>query len=348
MSHRRSIRLRLTASYVAVLVVATGALLGMSWWLQSQHLERTLGDAAAGPLLDELATQYVLGIVGAALVALGLGWLAAGRALAPVRAIAAAARSVTGDRLDARVRLQGPQDELRELADVLDGMLDRVEASVSAQRRFVANASHELRTPLTVMRAEAEVALDDPDATAEELREVARAVVESTERTEALLDRLLVLAAVESSPPALRREDTVDLSEVVRRALRQQAGAPAFAAELAPVRVRGDDVLLERLVANLTENAVRHGCGTTPRVSVAREEDEAVVVVENGGEVIPADLVARLTEPFERLHRSRADGTGLGLSIVRAVAEAHGGVLRLSAPAAGGLRAEVRLPVTGT
>lgn len=342
MGRRRTIRLRLTASYVAVLVVATAVLLGMSWWLQRDHLRRTLPDDVAHGLAQDLALQYVLGVLGVALLALGLGWLLAGRALAPVRAIADTARRIGGDRLDARVRLDGPDDELKDLADVVDGMLDRVEASVDAQRRFVANASHELRTPLTVMRTEAEVALDDPDATIEELREVARAVVEGTERTEALLERLLVLAAVQGDTPAVRRDASVDLAEVTRRALRT-AGAGDARADLDPVRVHGDDVLLERLVANLAENAVRHGQGV-PVVRVAREADEAVVVFSNAGEVIPAELVGRLAEPFERLHRSRDRGAGLGLSIVRAIAEAHGGVLRLDAPGDGGLRAEVRLP----
>ena len=186
-----SIRLRLTLFYVGLLVAGTTLLLVLSWWLLGRHLERTLPPEYASHVLGQLGLQYALAIAGTALVALGVGWLAAGRALAPIRTIATTLRRISEDRLDARVRPSGRADELHELAVAFDSMLDRVEGAVEAQRRFVANASHELRTPLTIMRTEAEVALDDPDASAEELREVARAVVETTDRTELLLDRLL-------------------------------------------------------------------------------------------------------------------------------------------------------------
>ncbi|HEX8105580.1 MAG TPA: HAMP domain-containing protein, partial [Solirubrobacteraceae bacterium] len=177
---RASIRLRLTLFYVALLVVGTTIILALSWWLIGRHLERTLPAAYADAVLGRLGEQYALAVAGSALLALGAGWAAAGHALAPIRRIAATARRISEDRLDARVRPSGPRDELHDLAVTFDGMLDRVQGAVDAQRRFVANASHELRTPLTVMRTEAEVALDDPDATVEDLREVARSIVEST------------------------------------------------------------------------------------------------------------------------------------------------------------------------
>ncbi|HEX8102706.1 MAG TPA: sensor histidine kinase, partial [Solirubrobacteraceae bacterium] len=190
-------------------------------------------------------------------------------------------------------------------------------------------------------------ALDDPDATVEELREVARSIVESTDRTERLLDGLLLLAL---STQGTRRDEPLALDAVVRR------GAAAVAAEAAeagvalrldlqPARVRGDEVLIERVAANLAENAVRYGRpGGVARVGVREDTEGAVLTVTSDGDVIaPADL-DRLGQPFERLRRERARGTGLGLSIVRAVAEAHGGRLRLAAPASGGLVAEVRLP----
>jgi two-component system, OmpR family, sensor histidine kinase VanS len=344
---RAPIRLRLTLVYVGLLVAATTIILGVSWWLVARHLDRTLPGVYADEVLRRLATQYGLAVAGSALLALGLGWLAAGRILAPLRAIAATAREVSQDRLDARVELDGPDDEVQEVASAFDAMLDRLAGAVDAQRRFVANASHELRTPLTVMRTEAEEALDDPRVTPQRLREVALTVVETTDRTERLLDGLLVLAA---TTRGVRRDGLVDLGGVARRAVHaaeHEAGAAGvrLRAALEPVAVSGDEALLERLAGNLLENAVRHGTpGGDVRLVVHRHGDEAVLAVENGGERIEPAALARLTQPFERLHRTRAHGTGLGLSIVAAVAEAHGGTLRLDARPAGGLEAEVRLP----
>jgi two-component system, OmpR family, sensor histidine kinase VanS len=331
---RLSIRGRLTLIVVGLIVAMASALLAVSWWLLSGHLDRTLAPAAADEVMDTLALQYVVATAGAALVALGLAWLAAGHALAPIRRIAATARRVREDRLDARVRHTGPEDELHDLATSFDAMLDRVEASVAAQRRFVANASHELRTPLTIMRTEAEVALDDPGVTPAQLREVAHAVIETTDRTERLIDALLVLA---TSTEGARRDDPVDLAAVARRAARGPVSV-----DLDAVRVRGDEALLERLVGNLVENAVRYGSDV--RVGLDRRGDEARLVVRNAGEPIPDTALAQLTQPFQRLDRTRGRGSGLGLSIVDAVAQAHGGSLRLAAPPAGGLTAEVRLP----
>jgi two-component system, OmpR family, sensor histidine kinase VanS len=342
-----SIRLRLTLFYVGLLVAGTTLLLGLSWWLLGNQLERTLPTELASQVLGQLGLQYALAVAGTALVALGVGWLAAGRALAPIRTIVTTLRRISEDRLDARVRPSGPADELHDLAVAFDSMLDRVEGAVEAQRRFVANASHELRTPLTVMRTEAEVALDDPDASVEELREVARAVVESTERTELLLDRLLLLAV---STEGARRDDLVDLAAVARRAASTVAGEAAAAGvhvrlQLDPVRVRGDELLLERLIGNLAENAVRHGrAGGAATIRVRERGDEVELSVASEGDVVAPEDVARLGQPFERLRRERAPGTGLGLSIVRAVAEAHGGRLALEAPSSGGLIAGVRIP----
>ena len=342
-----SIRLRLTLFYVGLLVGGTSLLLVLSWWLLGNHLERTLPPEYASRVLEQLGLQYTIAIAGTALVALGVGWLAAGRALAPIRTIVATLRRISEDRLDARVRPTGPPDELHDLAVAFDSMLDRVEGSVEAQRRFVANASHELRTPLTIMRTEAEVALDDPDASAEELREVARAVVETTDRTELLLDRLLLLAV---STEGVRRDDPVDLAAVARRVAATVAGEAATAGvevrlQLDPAQVRGDELLLERLIGNLAENAVRHGrAGGAARIRVRDDGTEIELTVASEGDVVPAEDVARLGQPFERLRRERAPGSGLGLSIVRAVAEAHGGRLALEAPRSGGLIAGVRLP----
>jgi signal transduction histidine kinase len=256
-----SIRLRLTLMYVGLLVGGSAAVLSLSWWLVDRHLTRTLPGTDLDGVLGGLATDYVLAVAGSALIALGLGWAAAGRALAPVREIARTAQRISQERLDARVRLAGPADELHDLADAFDAMLDRVQSSVDAQRRFVANASHELRTPLTVIRTEAEVALDDAETSTEDLREVLRSAVETTERTEALLDGLLLLAL---STRGARRDDDVDLRAVAERvvtASRPEALARATAVRplLRPAHVRGDEALLERLVGNLVENATASG-----------------------------------------------------------------------------------------
>lgn len=340
-----SLRVRMTLGCVALVVGLNAAVLALSWGLMDRHLERTVPAQYASDVASELAQQYVLAVVGAGLLALALAWAGAGRLLAPVRAIAATARRVgdAGDaRLTERVRLDaGPQDELRELATTFDGMLDRVEGAVGAQRRFVANASHELRTPLTAIRAEAEVALDDPDASADELREALRGVVETGESAERLLDGLLVLAG---ATEGVTRREPVDLEHAAGRAL-TALGLGRLPGRTAALTVAGDDVLLERVVANLVENAVVHG--HDPELELRADGPDAVLTVSSGGPVMDEALVARLGAPFERGTRTRgqARGVGLGLSIVRAVAVAHGGTLRLHPRPGGGLVAQVRLPL---
>jgi signal transduction histidine kinase len=346
---RLPLRLRLTLTYVALLLAVLGLVLGASWLLLDRHLERTLPAPYADAVLGRLGSQYLLALVGSGLLALAVGWAAAGSALAPLRRIAATARGVSEERLDARVGMEdAPDDEVREVAVAFDAMLDRVAGAVEAQQRFVANASHELRTPLTVIRTGAEVVLEDPDATVEDLRAVAREAVETTERTEELLDGLLVLAAVTRGT---LRAEPVDLAAVTRRAVgaakpEASAAGVALCASVARADVRGDAALLERLVGNLVENAIRHGGPGPVEVAASTPADGGVRLrVANGGAPIAPEQLARLTQPFERLHRAgHARGTGLGLSIVRAVAEAHGGTLRLTASPAGGLQADVLLP----
>jgi signal transduction histidine kinase len=328
-----TLRARLTLTYVALLVACTAAVLGVSWWVLDDRLAAILPSDYAGAVTRRLAGQYVLALAGSALLALGIGWAAAGHALAPLRAIARTAARISDRRLDLRVGLTGPPDELRELAGSFDAMLDRIASTLDAHKRFVANAGHELRTPITVIRTEAEVALDSA-AGEEDLREALRSAVEGAERAEALLEGLLVLAA---ATQGARRDERVDLAGAARR-------VPGVDASLSSAVVRGDPALLERLIANLVENAVRHGCAPR-RLDVRAVGSEAVVRIVSGGERIDPAVVARLTEPFERGARTRGSGSGLGLSIVRALAEAHGGRLALEAPSGGGLIAEVRLPL---
>lgn len=343
-----TVRARLTAAYALLFCATVGVLLGASYWLLSRHFDRTLSDAAAGDALDAVGLQYLLAFGGTVILALAAGWIIAGRALAPIGRMTAFARRVSGERLDERLALEGPADELQELADTLDAMLDGLSESFGAQRRFVANAGHELRGPLTVIRTQAEVTLADPGATPAELRAMGEAVVEACRRTEALLEGLMALAR---SQRALVSREPTDLAPGARAAV----AAVAEEARAADVRVRleagaaptlGDRRLLDRLVANLVENAVRHNRpGGTVDVTTATRNGHAAVRVVNTGRRLPDDSVARLTEPFERLGRpADAPGAGLGLSIVRSVAEAHRGEVRLAARDGGGLEAEVLLP----
>jgi signal transduction histidine kinase len=313
---------------------------------EAEALRRELQAATLHQLLTK--SGIALGLM--ALVSVGLGWLVAGRVLRPLAAITAAARRLEGSTLHERINLQGPQDELKELADTFDQMLGRLDATFETQRRFVANASHELRTPLAIARTEVDVALADPGAGPAELRAMAGRVLEANQRSERLIEGLLTLArserqlrAAEPLDLALAAADAVSVtaSEVERLGLR-------VSRVLGSAPVAGDRALLERLVANLVENAVRHNRpGGWVEVDTGRAGPLAVIRVANGGPPIPPDQVATLFEPFRRLNPDRTGshrGAGLGLSIVRSVATAHGGTATAKALPEGGLEVRVELP----
>jgi signal transduction histidine kinase len=359
---RPTVRLRLTLLYAAVFLLAGAALLTVSYVLVRNNLNP--GDAGVGgpaedvrravqreiadDALHHLRVQYALALAAMTMLSILLGWLVAGRALRGLQQITATARRVSQDNLDERIALEGPRDELKELADTFDAMLERLSAAFASQRRFVANASHELRTPLTVMRTELEVTLADPDATNEELRSMAVAVHEAMDRTERLVQALLTLARSEG---AVARRDPVDLAAAARMALEHtardaQAAGLVVTTDLHAAPVRGDRRLLERLVANLVENAVGHNRrGGRMSVTTATSNGHSVVDVVNDGDVLDPATLPRLLEPFQRTDRgARGDGAGLGLSIVRSVAQAHGGAVALASCPDGGLRATVTLP----
>ena len=342
-----TLRLRLTAIY-ALLFGACGALLlGLSSWIVHRHVDRTLPAGFADRALAQLDAQFALALGGMLLVSVALGYVVAGRVLAPLGRVTALARRVTQERMGERIAMGGPHDELRDLAETIDGMLDRLETAFDGQRRFVANASHELRTPLTVIRAEVEVALADPDATPGDLRHMGEVVLEAADRTQALLDSLMVLAR---SQQALPRREPVDLASAARTAAAISAVEAAargvdVALDVEPAPLLGDPPLVERLVANLVENAIRHN---EPGGRVRVTTRPGLVRVENTGPAIAPEDVRRLAEPFERLQRdSDRPGAGLGLSIVRAVADAHGARLELTPRVGGGLLAEVTFPESG-
>jgi signal transduction histidine kinase len=348
---RLTIRARLTALYALLVGASTGVLLLISYWLLDRHFDRTLPEALAQDALSEVAVQYLLAFTGVLLLAAVIGWTVAGRVLAPLKRITATARRVSDEHLDDRIPLGGSDDELRELAETLNSMLDRLAGSFETQRRFVANASHELRSPLTVIRSEAEVALANPEPDLEELRSMAEAVVDASRRTEALLAGLLILAR---SQRGLLRSESLDLAEAAGAAADDAGPAAAresvqLITELEPALIEGDSALLERVAANLIENGLRYNrpggfVALRTRAGIGSVE----LCVENSGPPIGAAAAARLAEPFERLGREHdGPGAGLGLSIVRAVSEAHGGTLSIQPRAEGGLVVSVRLPTAG-
>ncbi|MDP9072201.1 MAG: ATP-binding protein [Actinomycetota bacterium] len=314
-----------------------------------QEFERDVREATLHQLV--VRSAQALGLM--AVASVGLGWVVAGRVLQPLHAITAAAKRLSEENLDERIALQGPEDELKELADTFDAMLGRLEAAFQSQRRFVANASHELRTPLSITRTVVDVTLADPHATPEQLRAMADTVREATERSERLIDSLLVLARSDRGP-ATRQE--VDLAAATEAALAQAQGEVRaldlqVEASLGRAPVLGDPPLLERLVANVVDNAVRHNrpAGKV-EVSTGVAGGEARLRVANTGDVVPASAVPSLFEPFRRLSADRTasqGGVGLGLSIVRAVAHAHDGRVDARPGLEGGLEVEVALPSAG-
>jgi signal transduction histidine kinase len=298
--------------------------------------------------LHRLLVEYLLALGVMTMVSVVAGWLLAGRALRPLRQITATARRVSGENLGERIALTGPADELKELADTFDGMLVRLDNAFQSQRHFVANASHELRTPLAIMRTEVDVALADPDCGEYELREMAEAVRESIDRCERLLEGLLTLARSEA---AVGREEAVDLAALAGdcitdlQARAQEAGVRLHD-DLQPAWTLGESALLERMVANLVDNGIRHNeRGGYLAVSSRTRDGRVTLTVANGGPRIDASDAQGLAEPFRRLGRSR-HGFGIGLSIVRSVVQAHGGSMEVDAPDEGGLEARLELPAT--
>jgi signal transduction histidine kinase len=308
-------------------------------------IARQQHNADIGRLLEVSWVVLVLTAIGSAV----LGWFAAGRVLAPLRSITTTARTISAGSLHQRLAIAGPDDEFKQLGDTLDDLLSRLEASFESQRRFVANASHELRTPLTVERTLLQVALADPNATAEELRATCEEVLAAGAEQERLLESLLTLA---SSERGLDRRERLDLALIAGRALlgaepaRKQRSLE-LTTELAPAPTTGDPGLVERLVVNLIDNAVHHNAvGGRIEIRTGIEAGDAVLAVTNTGAVIATSDIGRLLEPFRRLGRGRAADTdghhGLGLSIVRAIAVAHDATLEVQAPAEGGLVITVR------
>jgi signal transduction histidine kinase len=366
-TRRMTVRLRLTLLYGGLFFAAGFLLLTVAYVLVTNILEslpfevRTTDpfgisqqetQAIRQGFIDNaqhrLITQSAFALVGVGLIALALGWFVADRALAPLQKVTATARKLSESTLHERIALQGPEDEIKELADTFDAMLERLNDAFDAQRRFVGNASHELRTPLAINRTLLEVALTDPEAS-DDLRTVGRTLLANNARHERLIEGLLLLARSERE---LTTRTLVDLSEVativLKTAVREDRPDIEITTELTSGPTTGDPVLLEHLVSNLIDNAVRYNVDDgTVVVRTGVLDGWATCQVENTGPVVPAYEVQNLFEPFRRLNTERIDsakGAGLGLSIVRSVATAHGGTVVATPREGGGLIVTVRLP----
>ncbi|SDJ70250.1 sensor histidine kinase [Streptomyces indicus] len=367
----RTIRWRLTLLYSGLFVVAGTLLLAITYVLVSQAaptssqgsvqlpelpgggqgLHSVIEKEVAGARADQLDTLLLQSAFALALMAaasLLLGWIVAGRALAPLRTMTAGARRISADNLHERLAVHGPDDELKALADTFDALLARLEDSFAAQRQFVANASHELRTPLTLQQAVIDITLADPAADPAALRDALGRVRAAGQQQERMIDALLTLVR---SQRGLERREPVDLAVLVRELLPAD-GALRVESRLDPAPVLGDAQLLERLVTNLRDNAVRHNTpdpdGSWLSLRTGLRDGRPTLRISNSGPLIRPDQIAVLFQPFRRLGPDRVRGNdggqGLGLSIVAAVTAAHGGEVRAWPRPEGGLDVEVNLP----
>jgi two-component system sensor histidine kinase VanS len=354
-----SARLKLTLSYAGFLVLA-GALMLVLWVALLHFFPHTLiintarsgigGAFEPGRSPVQRAFGQVAVAVLAFLLVFGLvgGWLLAGRMLAPLTRIADATRMAADGSLSHRIRLPGRRDEFRELADVFDAMLARLEAHVAEQQRFAANASHELRTPLAITQALLDVARHDPNRDTGVLDERLRAV---NTRAIDLTEALLLLSRADQRSFIREQVDLSLIAEEATETLLPLAGKHGVAiqtyGDFTPAI--GSPALLLQLTTNLLHNAVVHNL---PRHGIVQVETvtgpgSVMLTVENTGEKLTSQLVSTLTEPFQRgAERRRGDhaGVGLGLAIVKSITQAHDGTLTLTPRAAGGLRVTVRLP----
>jgi signal transduction histidine kinase len=378
---RRTVRLRLTALYGA-LFLASGAgllaitnILARSWPWPALVVSPTSGGSgriqpAPSPIpaqvraqaaaqhaaaLNQLLAESAIALGVMAVVSVALGWLMAGRVLRPLRDMTAAARLISAVDLSRRLAVPGPDDELKDLGDTIDGLLGRLETAFAAQRRFAASASHELRTPLAMMRTSLDVATAKPGPIPAELTVLAGKLREGLDQADRLVENLLLLARAQHG--ASDDQETVLLGPFLTGAIEARAdliasmGLDVQHAADDGALITGNPVLLAQLTANLIDNAVRHNhpAGWI-RAQVTGDGPIVRLLVDNSGPVLDPGKVTTLAQPFRRLGADRtgsAAGTGLGLSIADAIAIAHGGTLHLHARPEGGLRAVIDLPAAG-
>ena len=365
----RSARLRLTLMYSAMFLLLGTALITIillvvrTSSVVSVHSQAVSAvPRGGGPQVHDPFTQQHsadvarlfavswLTLAFTAVASAPLGWFVAGRTLRPLRQMTAAARTISAGNLDERLALTGPDDEFKQLGDTFDDLLARLEASFAAQRRFVANAAHELRTPLTLERTLLQVALADPNASEASLRATCEELLATGRSQERLLEALLTLA---TSERGVERREALDMAALAGSALERAHTETEnhrldVTVSLAPAGTRGDRALVERLIANLLDNAVQHNReGGWIALETTTKAGQAVLQVANSGEAIGREEIARLFEPFQRGGSERLAGNGhygLGLSIARAIVLAHDGEITAEPEPAGGLAVTGGLP----
>ncbi|MFE3454535.1 sensor histidine kinase [Nonomuraea sp. NPDC059194] len=329
-------------------------------WLQAQ-LADTHAAQSRQLLIGSAVALAIMGVMSVV-----LGRVVAGRVLRPLRTITAATRRISADNLHERLAVQGPADEVKDLADTIDELLERLESSFAAQRRFVANASHELRTPLTTMRASLDVAVAKPEPVPPQTVALADRLRTELDQVDRLLEGFLMLARTQHG--ALADRATLSLRALATAALDDRAAgitaknltvhswrtadSPGDADSGTAddgVWTQGSRALLTRMIDNVIDNAITHNHhGGWIRLAITADATTARLVVETGGHVLDQEQVDRLAQPFHRLGADRTHsgtGSGLGLSIVAAVAAAHGGRLDLRARPEGGLHVAISLPL---
>ncbi|MEU4392706.1 ATP-binding protein [Kribbella sp. NPDC023855] len=364
---RWTIRLRLTMLFGALFLAAGAALLFVTYLLVVHALPGLDVDPPSPPAIEvqgglpapevpapdtdlqrRLAEQRAedlrqfrvasgIGLVLMAFVSAGLAWLMAGRVLRPLRAMAVTANDISSRSLHQRLAMKGPRDEIKDLADTFDGLLARLEHAFEAQRRFVANASHELRSPLTFERSLLEVALSDPDPAA--LRAACERLLVNNEHQETIIEALLTLAR---SQRGLERREPVDLAAVAETVVRTAEPRDLrVLTDLTPTVTAGDAPLIERLIKNLVDNAIRHNVDNGEvHIWAGQSNSRPSIRVTNTGPIIPPNQVDDLLQPFRRLDTTRIQnqyGVGLGLSIVAAITTAHNATLTTTPNPTGGL-----------
>lgn len=284
------------------------------------------------------------------LASIGVGWSVAGRVLRPIGEITDVAREIQATDLSRRINLEGPDDELKQLADTFDGMLGRIDDAFESQRQFIHEASHELRNPLAVIRTNIDVTLADPDASTDDLRHTAEVVQKSTERMSRLVDDLLIYARKGSLSLERERVDAADIASEAVVEFTATAEAKDVRLECdteAELWIDADRLALRQALANLLANALRVAPEqSTVRVSAGRKPGWIWLGVEDEGPGIAAEDQERVFQRFYRAdgENGEARRSGLGLTIVRQIAEAHGGEVRLVSEPGRGAAFAIWLP----
>ena len=324
---------------------------------QLQHQLTTQQAQARQSLWHALLVGGVVALCIMVVVSVLLGWLVANRVLRPLRTMTAATRRISADNLHQRLAVPGPVDEVKDLADTIDELLERLEGAFAAQRRFVANASHELRTPLATMRAWIDVTVAKPEPAPPQTTALAGRLRTELDQVDGLLEGLLVLARAQHGDLPGRTVLSLDAACAAALAARSRdisdkALTVQTQTHPAGAWIHGSPALISRMVGNVLDNAVTHNePGGWIAVRTEATGPDAHLIVETGGAVLDPEQVRQLAQPFRRLGADRtgsANGAGLGLSIVAAIAEAHGGRLDLRARERGGLRVDITLPLAET